>query len=304
MSGIFWPIFTFNAIFVFLVVVIYRLLAIIRLPIHLRWELAPIPHEKGKGGYGGSYLEDYEWWRKPRRRSRLAPIMYMLQEIFLLRGVWKNNRSLWPFSFSLHSGIYLIIITLLLHIICALFIITNVPFSILNVIQSITSVLALTGYLLGGLGAIGLILKRALDINFRTFGTFPTYFRLVFLTAVFISGAYAWVVSGDYASETSTFVKNLITLDGSITASLPLTAHVIILMLFIVYLPLTDMLHFITKYFMYHAVRWNDKPLDERMEVKLQGLINQPIDWSAPHAGTGRTWAEIATEKTNDGEKT
>ena len=304
MSGIFWPIFTFNAIFVFLVVVIYRLLAIIRLPIHLRWELAPIPREKGKGGYGGSYLEDYEWWRKPRRRSRLAPIMYMLQEIFLLRGVWKNNRSLWPFSFSLHSGIYLIIITLLLHIICALFIITNVPFSILNVIQSITSVLALTGYLLGGLGAIGLILKRALDINFRTFGTFPTYFRLVFLTAVFISGAYAWVVSGDYASETSTFVKNLITLDGSITASLPLTAHVIILMLFIVYLPLTDMLHFITKYFMYHAVRWNDKPLVESMEVKLQGLINQPIDWSAPHAGTGRTWAEIATEKTNDGEKT
>jgi nitrate reductase gamma subunit len=167
MSGIFWPIFVFCTITIFLVVVAYRILAISRLPVHLRWELAPIPHEKGKGGYGGSYLEDYEWWRKPRRRSHVAPIIYMFREIFLLRGVWKNNRALWPFSFSFHVGIYLTIITLLLQIINALFIITSVPLSTLNVFQSIASVLAITGYLLGSLGAIGLILKRALDSNLR-----------------------------------------------------------------------------------------------------------------------------------------
>ena len=49
MSGIIWHIFAFGAIAIFLAVAIYRTLAIVRLPIHLRWELAPIPHEKGKG---------------------------------------------------------------------------------------------------------------------------------------------------------------------------------------------------------------------------------------------------------------
>ena len=109
MSGIVWHIFTFGAIGIFLIVITYRTLAIIRLPVHLRWELAPIPHEKGKGRYGGSYLEEYEWWNKPQHRSRIAPIIYMAKEIFLLRGVWKHNRALWPFTFSLHMGIYLIV---------------------------------------------------------------------------------------------------------------------------------------------------------------------------------------------------
>jgi nitrate reductase gamma subunit len=304
MSGIFWPVFTFSAIFIFLVEAAYRILSIIRLPVHLRWELAPIPHEKGKNRYGGSYLEEFEWWRKQRSRSRLAPLIYIVREIFLLRGVWNYNRALWPFSFSLHAGIYLIVITLFLYIINALLMITNVPTSILNVFQNIASVLALAGYLAGGLGAISLILKRRLDSNYRPFTTISMYFRLVFLGAVFISGAYAWFDINGFASEMGHFVKNLITLDGGITASLPLTIHVIISLLFIVYLPLTDMLHFITKYFTYHAVRWNDEPVGEIMDEKLRKLIDQTADWSAPHAGSGKSWAEIASGKTDNAEKT
>jgi nitrate reductase gamma subunit len=306
MSGIFWPIFTFSAIFIFLVLMVYRILAIISLPVHLRWELAPIPHEKGKGHYGGSYLEEYEWWQKPRRRSRIAPIMYMLREISLLRGVWKHNRSLWPFSFSLHAGIYLIIITIFLHIINALFIITDIPLSILNVFQNIASVLAVMGYVLGSLGAIGLFLKRMLDSNLRPFSTFSMYFRLVFLGTVFISGVYAWFDIKNFASETSNFVENLITLDTGVSTSLPLALHIIISLLFIMYLPFTDMIHFIIKHFTYNTVRWNDEPLDEKMGVKLQVLLNQPIAWSASHvkAEGKKSWTDITTEKTNDGKKT
>ena len=47
MSGIVWHIFAFGTIGIFLIVITYRTLAIIRLPVHLRWELAPIPPEKG-----------------------------------------------------------------------------------------------------------------------------------------------------------------------------------------------------------------------------------------------------------------
>lgn len=304
MSGIFWYVFTFSAIFIFLVLATYRVVAIIRLPVHLRWELAPIPHEKGKEKYGGSYLEEYEWWRKPRRRSRLGPIIYMLREIFLFRGVWKNNRSFWPFALLLHAGIYLFIIAILLNIVDALLTITGVPASALNVLQNITSALALAGYLAGALGALSLVLRRRMDANYRPFTTPVMYFKLGFLAAVFISGIWAWSATPVYASATGRFVTDLLTLDGGIMAAPALTAHIIISLLFIACLPFTDMLHFITKYFTHHAVRWNDQPLDEKMSRKLERLITEPINWTAPHAGSGKSWAETASGEKGDGEKT
>jgi len=304
MSGIFWHIFTFGAIFVFLIIAVYRVITIIKMPVHLRWELAPIPHEKGKGKYGGSYLEEYEWWRKPRRHSHIAPIIYMLREIFLMKGVWKGNRSLWPFTSLLHAGIYLFIITLVLYLIDALFIITDVPSQILNVFLNITAALALAGYLAGGLGALSLILKRRLDSNYRPFTTPAMYLKLGLLGAVFISGIWAWSTIPAYASATGGFVKDLLTLDGGITAAPALAAHIIISLLFIAYLPLTDMLHFIAKYFTHHAVRWNDKPLDEKMNTKLERLIARPVNWAAPHAGSGKSWAETVAGKKDDAEKT
>ena len=305
MSGIVWHIFTFCAVVIFLIVAVYRTLAIIRLPVHLRWELAPIPHEKGKYRYGGSYLEEFEWWRKPRRRSRIAPITYIFREIFLLKGVWKHNRTLWPFSFSFHTGIYLLVAAFFLHIINALFIITVVPLSVRNVFLEIDSIFAVVGCIIGSLGIIGLILKRVIDSNLRPFNTFSTYFRLVFLGTVFISGAYAWFHSGDYASEMSYFIKKLLTLDYSITAIFPLALHISLALLFILYLPFTDMIHFIAKYFTYHAVRWNDAPQDEKMGEKLHGLMAQPVNWSANHvkADGKKSWADVTAKDTGEEEK-
>ena len=302
MSGIVWHIFAFGVIGIFLIVVTYRTLAIVRLPVHLRWELAPIPHEKGKGRYGGSYLEEYEWWKKPRRRSRIAPIIYMAKEIFLLRGVWGHNRALWPLTFAFHTGIYLIVGMLLLSVINAVFIIAEVPLYVLNVSLGIASVFALGGYLLGSLGAIGLILKRAFDSNLRPFNTFATYFNLLLLGAVFISGAYAWFSSPDFASEMSLFIKGLITLDAGVTLTFSLSLHIVISLLFILYLPWTDMIHFIAKYFTYHEIRWNDAPQDEKMERELRGLLAQPVSWSAAHVGANgkKNWVDITTKKTND----
>ena len=302
MSGIVWHIFVFGVIAIFLIVITYRTLAIIRLPVHLRWELAPIPHEKGKGRYGGSYLEEYEWWNKPQRRSLIAPIIYMLTEIFLLRGIWQHNRALWPLTFAFHMGIYLIVGMLFLLVVSAVLIIAEVPLSVLNVFLGIASVFALVGYLLGSLGAIGLILKRALDSNLRPFNTISKYFNLVFLGVVFISGSYAWFNSGYFASEVSLFIKRLITLDAGVTLTFPLSLHIVISLLFILYLPWTDMIHIIAKYFTYHEIRWNDRPQDEKMKRELRGLLAQPVSWSASHveADGKKNWVDITTKKTSD----
>jgi nitrate reductase gamma subunit len=302
MSGIVWHIFTFGAIGIFLIVLTYRTLAIIRLPVHLRWELAPIPHEKGKNRYGGSYLEEYEWWNKLQRRSHIAPVIYMAKEIFLLRGVWKHNRALWPFTFSLHLGVYLIIAMLFLNVANAVFIIAEVPLYVLNLSLGIASIFAVGGYLLGSLGTIGLLLKRAIDPNLRLFNTVSRYFNLLFLGAVFISGFFAWLHVKDFAAKMSFFIKKIITFDTGLTVFFPLSLHILILLLFILYLPLTDMIHFIAKYFTYHAIRWDDKPQDEKMEKELRGLLDQPVTWSAAHikADGKKSWADIVTTKNSD----
>ncbi len=296
MSGIGWHIFTFSALGVALLLLFYRTVRLVRLPLHLRWELAPIPHEKGKSRYGGSYLEEYEWWRHPHRKSFFGPIFYMAQEILLLRAIWRHNRGLWPLTFALHTGIYLIILMLALQALNAIFVATNVPPDVLGAFRAVAAAAAAAGYLLGAAGVIGLILKRALDADLRPFSSVARYVNLVFLLAVFVSGAYAFFTVADFSAEVSLFIKGLFSGDAATGLSAPLAAHAIILILFALYLPFTGMIHFVAKYFTYHEIRWNDTPLDKEMEGKLGRLMGQPVTWSAAHAGADRpkSWTETA----------
>ena len=58
---------TSGALIVFVIAVIVRIAFWIRLPKHLRWELYPLPHEPpDKARYGGSFMEDTDWWTRPR----------------------------------------------------------------------------------------------------------------------------------------------------------------------------------------------------------------------------------------------
>jgi nitrate reductase gamma subunit len=302
MSGIFWHIGVFGALAVFLIFTIYRAIALARLPVHLRWELAPIPHEKGKTKYGGSYLEEYEWWKKRRQTSWLAPLRYMAIEILLLRAIWRHNRKLWPLTFAFHTGIYLVFAMLLLSILNAILIITGVTASVLDVFLAITSVVALAGYLLGGLGAISLIIKRLLDANLRSFNSTSKYFNLAFLAIVFASGAYSWFATPDFSLTMSQFIRDLVTLDTGVTVAFPLSLHVILASLFFLYLPFTDMIHFVAKYFTYHDIKWNDSPKDAKMEKELESLLAQPVSWSAEHveADGKKSWAELTKKKTDE----
>lgn len=305
MSGFAWHIFAFAAFGVSSLVIAYRTWVLIRLPLHLRWELAPIPHEQGKGRYGGSYLEEYEWWSKPRARSRISPLMYMGKEILLLRGVWQHNRGLWPLAFSLHTGMYLVAAMLLLLLASALLSLAPSPPYILHSSLRIASALALGGYVLGGVGSIGLVLKRALDSNLRPFNTISRYANLLFLGAVCVSGVYAWIGCGDSVPAMSRLVRGLIILDPGVTVAPPLALHVVISLLFVLYLPLTDMIHFMAKFFTFHQIRWDDEPQNERMEGELRVLLAQTVDWSAPHVGADgeRDWTGGAAARISDEEE-
>jgi nitrate reductase gamma subunit len=305
MSGTAWHIFAFGVISVSSLMIAYRTWAIIRLPLHLRWELAPIPHEKGKGRYGGSYVEEYEWWTRPRHRSHASPIMYMATEILLLRGVWQHNRGLWPLAFSLHMGIYLTAGTLLLLLATAVLSLVSSPPQILDSSLRVASVLVVGGYLLGGIGSIGLIFKRVVDSSLRPFSTISRYANLLFLGAVFVSGGYAWMKSGSTMPAMSLFVKGLITLDSGVTVAFPLSLHIVVSLLFVLYLPTTDMIHFVAKFFTFHQIRWNDEPRDQRMERQLSVLLAQPVTWSAPHVGADgeKDWTDVVSARMSDEEE-
>ena len=96
----------------------------ISLPLHVRWEIYPVQHETtARVAYGGSYMEEVNWWNNKYESSLINELKYMVPEILFLRGLWKENRSLWWFSFPFHFGLYLMIATfglLLLHAVLTL----------------------------------------------------------------------------------------------------------------------------------------------------------------------------------------
>jgi len=202
----------------------------------------------------------------------------------------------------LHYGLYLTAgLSLVMAIVAVLLAIGLDPLGLQSLRASL-SALVLLGYLLGSLGVISLLIKRSFDPQLRSFNTISRYVNLVFLGTVFLSGLHAWLRSGNYVAEVCSFARSLITLAPTMTVTFPLSFHLAVSFLFLLYLPLTDMIHFIAKYFTYHAVRWDDRPLNGRMERELKGLLAQPVTWSASHVGSGgrRNWVEIAAAEASD----
>jgi nitrate reductase gamma subunit len=282
-------IFTYVAVFVFAVGFIWRVLRIARMPVHLRWELAPVPHEKTRASYGGSYLEEFEWWTKPREKSLINEGFYMFQEIVFLKGVWERNRPLWLWSFPLHFGLYLLIGM----VVCLLLASLGV-----SVLGPVGQWLGGAGYVFGAVGAAGLLCKRLFDPKLRPFSAPSSYFNLVFLAALFVSGAIT-MFTGDFLASMTSFIGAFFTADTSVALGAAASAHITIGMLFLAYLPFTYMMHFATKYFMYHEVRWNDEPIreNEAMAEEVQALLGQTVTWAAAHLGADgkKNWVDIAT---------
>ena len=79
------------AISVFLLGNLCRVVKAMLMPVHLRWDLYPIPKgPRDRQRYGGSYFEETEWWTKPIDTGLGGEVAFMLKEVFLLRGVFKT----------------------------------------------------------------------------------------------------------------------------------------------------------------------------------------------------------------------
>lgn len=299
MSGLTLLIIAYVSLIVFAATVLVRTAKMARMPMHLRWELAPVPHEKGKSHYGGSYFEEYEWWTKPREKSLVSELIYMFKEIVFLKGVWENNRSLWWFSFPFHTGLYLLIVSGVLLLMGTILQLLGVTNSGTGGLLTAVVAVAVAGFLLGAIGAGGLLVLRTVDPRLKPFRTPAALFNLVFLLAVFLTGGAALVARSDLPQKLAEFTRALLTADSSVEVPTLLGSHFVLVFLFMAYLPFTQMLHFVAKYFTYHRVRWDDRAMspNSAMEEEVKELLGQPVTWSGAHlkADGSKNWVDIVT---------
>ncbi|MFH1763812.1 MAG: respiratory nitrate reductase subunit gamma [Gemmatimonadota bacterium] len=285
---------------IFVVFFVLKSVKMARMPIHLRWELSPVPHEKGRGHYGGSYLETAEWWTKPREKDHVAEGLYMFKEILFLKALFEHKRSLWWFSFPFHFGMYLLIGAAALLVFGGIGTVAGIVSPDLWILTRGLSLLAGVGYALGILGAVGLFVTRMTEKGMANSTTRATYFNLLLLGAMFGTGIWAVLSLSDFSGQVLGFVGALFTADMSVQLAGVLKAHFLLAFIFLAYLPFTQMMHFVAKYFTYHDVRWDDSPVEAggKMEKELIGLLGQKPTWAGAHvrADGKKTWVDIATD--------
>jgi len=291
------------AILLFIVMVISKIFKYANTPVHVRWELYPVAHEPKRNKYGGSHYEEEGFWKHKAKKNHLAELWAMFEEIVFLKGVYLHNRKLWCFSFPFHLGLYLITTTFLLIV---LSVILNL-FSLINIsaIQNtadyifhyLTVLFVYVGLILTFVGCLGLLYQRATDKKFKFYNTPMDYINLLFILVLVISISITLIFSNSSLILSKEFVKNLITFNWVEINNGLFILNVILISLFLLYFPITRMMHLFAKYFTYHDVRWEDEQnvKGSKLEKKVKEALNFGVSWSAPHMKTGKTWAEVAT---------
>ncbi len=304
MTGL--QVLMYLALIVFIVGTVYKAIKIARMPVHLRWDLYPIPHEKGKHHYGGSYFEELNWWTKPAEVSITSEIKEMAKEILFIQSMYRNNRPLWLFSFPFHFGLYLLIGYVLLVICGAILQIAGVPVAanasnvIVRLVYHLTPILAVAGSLIGAFGALGLLFSRLLRHDLRLSSVRADYFNLLLILAIFVALFVGWASVDQSFAIARDYVRSLISFTPAAPVPAAVAVRIILVSAFLIWMPFTHMTHFVGKYFTYHKVRWEDHPniRGSALERAVTEALGYRISWSAPHVKKGATWAEAATSDT------
>ena len=293
------------AVVIFVVAVVARLVRIMSLPIHLRWELYPVAHEKNSA-YGGSFLEHLDWWKQPREKSHLGELKVMVPEILLLKGVREHSRSLWARTFPFHLGLYfsaaLIALLLLGGVVQAAGGTVAATAGFFGAaLHWVTVACAYAGTGLCLVGALALLGRRLGDPVLRGYSARADLWNLVAFAATAALALVAFVVVDRDLALLRGFTQSLVTFKLAGEVPPLLGVAIVAASAMVAYVPTTHMAHFFTKWFMYHDVRWNDEAnlVGSKLEKKIQAQLAYKVDWAAPHiqGGGTKTWVDVATEE-------
>lgn len=245
------------------------------LPVHSRVELYPVPKEgDGRGKYGGSYFEEEDWWEKPRRLDPVYEVVDIMQEMLLISKLFKHQRSLWWASYAFHLGIYVMFGWSLLLLVTVFW---NPEFLVVG-----TAVVGAVGFALSTIGAVLLLVRRAVDESLRAYTPPQEYFNILLILATLVTGIVAWTL---FASPFDV-ARSVFAFDA---APLPpvVVAHLVLLGIMLLYIPLSKMSHYVGKFFAFHKVLWDNDPNVAGSKVaamaEREAADPAPAAWSAPH---------------------
>lgn len=274
-------------------------------PLHLRWELYPVPHEPNRAHYGGSYMEEVDWSIHRPSKSLIGELKEMLKEMLFLKRVYLHNRSLWYLTFLFHGGIYMILLwfaSLLMNGFIASYLGVTVARATLN--KYFTLFFGYVGVFATTIGAYGLLVKRLADTSMREYTTKVDYFNLFFILAVLVTGLAALSLD-PFFELAEEYMKLVVSLQMTSRIELPIITiiHVILLQLLWIYIPFSKMSHFLGKWFTYHKVLWDDEPNIKggRIESRVKEIVRKyKIPWNGRHIRKDRSWLENALEVEGD----
>lgn len=281
-------IFGWASVFIFIFLAAYKFYRIAILPLNLRWEVYPVPHEtKDRRSYGGSYMEQVDWVKKPKSSSFLAELGEMCAEIFLLNRVRKHNPyHLWPLSMAMHWGIYLLLLWIGL-----LAVVNWMP-----ALDTVTVAIGIASFVLGLGGTLGLVIKRMVDRRLVLYTAPVDYFNLIFLAGIFGLGLISWVADLRF-SQHQAYILSLISFKPAPVSPLVL-AMFFTLQAFAIYMPFSKLIHYIMKHFTFTEILWDDefKTKGSSKDQRITRQLSYVKQWAGPHIGRDKTWLEDAQE--------
>jgi len=288
---------------IFVIGCVRRTLQYARMPIHLRWEVYPVPHEEqSRVAHGGSYFEESDWWTKPRHSSLVGELRVMIPEILFLKGLWEFNRRLWLPSFLFHFGLYLLIGTAVLVAIgggLPLLVPSIASGSLWIALAALYKITGYAGAILSVLGALLLLLRRATSQELKNYTKPADFFNLIFFIVAFAAVAVGYVLRPTGSAGIGDVARGLFHFDTNVAVDWLFGTGLVLASALVAYIPFTHMAHFIAKYFTYHFVRWDDQPnvRGSSIEARVAQYLTYRPTWSAAHVGADgkRTWVDIAT---------
>ncbi len=208
----------------------------------------------------------------------------MFKEILFLKALFEHKRSLWWFSFPFHFGMYLLIGAAALLVLGGIGTVAGVCESRPLDPQPGPAPPGRGRLCPGDLGRGGSVRHEddgegdgELHHPGHLLQCAPpgSHVRNRHLGRPFpsrTSPARSWVSSEPF-----------FTADMSVQLAGVLKAHFLLAFIFLAYLPFTQMMHFVAKYFTYHEVRWDDRPVEAggKMEKELIGAAgaNTDLGW-------------------------
>jgi len=266
----------------------YRIIRLARLPLNVRWEVYPVPHEaKEKRSYGGSYMEEVDWAATPRAASPLPAYLEIATEVTTLKRVKDHNGyGMWPLSLAMHWGLYLYFAWL------ALLVTGNVVH--VAALSYLTTAVGLAACILGAGGSLGLMVKRATSQDLRLYTTPLDYFNLLFLAAFFLAGLVSWLGDTSFAAHKA-YVGGVLSFRPAHVPAAVATSF-LLFELFMIYMPFTKLIHYFAKYFTFDRALWDDdfKAKGSAKDRKVTAQLGYNASWAAPHIAPGQTWLQQA----------